>query len=48
MKRKSFSTDENLVVEEDVGDEIFYITQGKVAVIHRQSYTYITDLIVYK
>ncbi|CDW85301.1 UNKNOWN [Stylonychia lemnae] len=29
MKRKSFSTDENLVVEEDVGDEIFYLTQGK-------------------
>lgn len=42
--QKSYSVDDNLVVEQDLGDEIFYIQTGKVALLHRQSYTYIKDL----
>lgn len=48
LTKKSYSVDDNLVVEEDIGDEIFFITQGKVALLHKQSYTYISELFVIK
>jgi len=44
MIKKSYSVNDNLIVEEDLGDELFYIVQGKIAIIHKKSHTYITDL----
>ena len=32
--------------EKDVGNSIYYILSGRVAVIHKSSYTYLDDLIV--
>ena len=46
LKKKAYSLEENLVVEQDYGDEIFFITQGRVAMLHSQTRTYITDVTV--
>lgn len=42
--KKSYSLNDSLVFEKDLGDELFYIVQGQVGLIHKQSFTYITDL----
>eukprot|EP00347_Sterkiella_histriomuscorum_P000699 403374844 len=42
--KKSFSTEEYVFNEGDDGKDIYFITQGKVCLIHRQTYTYIIDL----
>ncbi len=31
--KKSYSVDENIVVENDLGDEMYFIMQGKVTVL---------------
>jgi len=40
----TFVTDDFLFMEKDKSESLFYILQGKVAMIHKQSHTFITDL----
>ena len=42
--KKTYSLDENIIVEQDLGDEIFYIVGGKVGLIHKRTFTYIREL----
>lgn len=42
--KKTFSADDNLIVEKEKGDDIFFMIQGKVSIIHKKSRTHITEL----
>lgn len=46
FNKKSYAVDDNIIYEDQIGDEIFFIVQGKVAIIHKKSHTYINDLYV--
>lgn len=40
----TFVADDFIFMEKDRAENIYYIIQGKVAMIHKQSHTFITDL----
>lgn len=42
--KRSYSVDEYVFNEGDKEKNIFFITNGKVALIHKQSYSYLVDL----
>lgn len=44
LKKKTYAIDENLLIEGDNGDEIFFIVSGRVAIIHKLTKTHIRDL----
>lgn len=44
LKKETFSIDENLIVEKNYGNELYYIQNGKISVIHMKSKTHLTDL----
>lgn len=44
FKKRSFVFDEYVLNEGEDGKELFFITSGKVSLLHKQSYSYILDL----
>lgn len=46
FKKKSYAVDDNIIFEDQIGDEIFFTINGRVAIIHKKSNTYIKDLYV--
>lgn len=44
LKKKTYSIEENLVIEGESGYELFFIVTGKVSLIHKKSMTHIKDL----
>ena len=44
FKKRSFVLDEYVFNEGDDGRDLFFITSGKVAIIEKQTYSYILDL----
>lgn len=45
FKKMTYITDDFLFIEKDKARSIFFIIQGKVAMIHKQSHTFVTDLL---
>jgi hypothetical protein len=45
FKKMTYITGDYLFMEKDKARSIFYIIQGRVAMIHKQSHTFITDLL---
>lgn len=41
FERKSYAVDDNIIYEDQIGEELFFIIQGRVAIIHKKSHTYI-------
>ena len=35
LSKKRYSVDENIIVEKDIGEELFFIESGKVALLHQ-------------
>lgn len=44
--KKSYSPDDNIIKEGEMGAEIYFITEGRVTVLHKLTHTYLTDLYV--
>ena len=44
FRKMTYVTDDFIFMEKDKAQSIFYIIQGKVAMIHKQSHTFIEDL----
>ena len=44
LNKNKFSIEEYVFNEGDEGREIFFITSGRVSLIHKKTYTYIMDL----
>lgn len=44
MLRKTLVKDDYLFIEKDEADCIYYIDSGKIAMIHKQSYSFIIEL----
>ena len=44
LRKKSFALDENIFREGDHTRDLFFITSGRVSLVHRESYTFIADL----
>ena len=44
MFKKSLVRDDYLFIEKDEADCIYYIESGQVAMIHKQSYTFVQKL----
>jgi CRP-like cAMP-binding protein len=44
FKKVTYVADDFLFMEKDKAESIFYIVGGKVAMIHKQSHTFITSL----
>ena len=44
LQKQTYAIDDNLIVENENGNEIFFMVSGKVSLIHRHSKTHITDL----
>lgn len=40
--------DENVFTEGEEGDRLYYILSGRVCILHRQTMTYIEDLVTYE
>lgn len=45
FKKVTYVADDFLFMEKDKAESIFYIIQGKIAMIHKQSHTFLTSLI---
>ena len=45
FRKMTYVADDFIFMEKDKAQSIFYIIQGKVAMIHKQSHTFITDLL---
>jgi CRP-like cAMP-binding protein len=45
LTKKTFTIGEDLIIEKDIGSDIFFISSGKVAIVHKRSKTFIKDLI---
>eukprot|EP00347_Sterkiella_histriomuscorum_P023751 403333513 len=46
MQPQTFGVGENIILEQEDGDRIYFITSGKVCVLHRKTHTYLDDLSV--
>jgi CRP-like cAMP-binding protein len=44
LKKKNFALDESIFKEGDHSRDLYFITNGKVSLIHRQTYTFLADL----
>lgn len=44
MQGETFSVGENVIMEGEDGDKLFFISTGKVCVLHRETHTYLDDL----
>lgn len=44
LKRETFSMDENVFLEGDEGDCLYYMCSGKISIIHKRSLSFIKDL----
>jgi len=44
--KKTFAVDENIIYENDQGQEIYFISQGRASLLHKETHTYIGDLAV--
>lgn len=44
LRKKSFALDEHILREGDHTRELYFITNGKVSLVHRETYTFIADL----
>jgi CRP-like cAMP-binding protein len=44
LKRETFTMDENILLEGERGDTLYYLCSGKVSLIHKRSYSFIKDL----
>ncbi len=44
LKKNAFTLNEELIEEQEQGDAIYHIIEGKVALIHKETKTFITDL----
>lgn len=45
LNKKTYALDENLINENEFGNELFFIVTGKVSIVHKKTKTHITDLI---
>lgn len=44
LNLKRYSVGDSIIFEKETGDEIYFIENGKVALLHQSSHTYILDL----
>ena len=44
ITKENFANDEDIVVEGDRGEKLFFILQGKAAIIHKRTHTFIQNL----
>lgn len=44
LNPKRYSIGDSIIFEKEQGDEIFFIENGKVAVLHQSTHTYLLDL----
>jgi phosphoribosyl-dephospho-CoA transferase len=44
LKKQTFAIDENMVIEDENGSELFFVVNGRVSLIHKKSKTHIIDL----
>lgn len=44
LRQQTYSIDDNLIIEREIGSELFYMMNGRVSVIHRKTKTHLTDL----
>lgn len=44
MQKHTYIVQEDLVVEDELGSELFFICNGKVALIHKKTKTFLKDL----
>jgi CRP-like cAMP-binding protein len=45
MQAQNFGVGEDIIIEKEDGDKIFFIVSGRVAVLHKKTHTYLEDLI---
>lgn len=45
LKRETFSMDENILIEGEPGESLFYLCSGKATLVHKRSFSFIKDLI---
>jgi CRP-like cAMP-binding protein len=46
LKKKSFSLDDNILYEDEIGNEIFFLTAGTVAIYHKRTWSFVKELLV--
>lgn len=44
LKREVFSLDEHIFDEDDSGDALYYITRGEIILVHKKTFTFLTQL----
>lgn len=44
LKNKTFIINEDLIIENEIGKEIFFIMNGKVSLIHKKTKSFIKEL----
>jgi len=45
LKKYTFAVEDNLIVEKEIGNELFFMVQGRVSIIIDSLKTHITDLV---
>ena len=45
MNTESYTHDDNVIDEGEYGDKIYFIMTGKVAMLHKETHTYLEDLV---
>jgi len=44
LKRETFSIDDHIFEEKELGDTLFFITKGSIVLIHKKSHTFVKEL----
>lgn len=44
LRKTTYAVDDNMIVEKENGSELFFLVNGRVSIIHRQTKTHIVDL----
>ena len=44
LKKQTFAIDENMIIEDELGTELFFVVNGRVSIIHMKSKTHIIDI----
>lgn len=44
LKRETYSIDDNIFMEDEIGPQIYYITSGNVILVNKKTFTFIKEL----